>query len=241
MNKKVVTFVVAMVLLLGVTIGVTFALMTDKTDSITNTFVAGGFGDLELWEKPATLGSDGTYNDDEAEYQNPGQNNGNNYGSIYPGASYPKDAAVTFVPTSNEGPAYIYVKVDGDWEYENGEFVKKHNDNKVMSFSVADPEAQVSDINGSWLIWWFVDNYDVVADSPADKESNSFMKKFIDTVTVDSAVTSDILADMDDIDLIFTAYAVQAIVTGTDANGDPTYITAEQAYTDENNEWIKNS
>lgn len=128
MNKKIAMFTIAMVLLLGVTMGVTFALMTDHTETITNTFVAGNFGDLTLKES-----------NDNTNYFEAGQIVdevsagmvtkdvdedklfvGFNY-TVIPGQDLTKSVQVEFEPTGATN-AYVYLMVDGaNWALSAGE------------------------------------------------------------------------------------------------------------------------
>lgn len=111
MNKKIAMFTIAMVLLLGITMGVTFALMTAESQTVTNTFVAGKFGDLTLDEsKVITSGINYIKNTtDTARIQ------ANEY-TIVPGASLYKDPAVSFSYKDGAvtgAPYYVYVELTG--------------------------------------------------------------------------------------------------------------------------------
>lgn len=115
MKKKTLTIAIALVLVVALAVGATWAYLTSTTDTITNTFTAGGAvnqGDLELFEHVATKNNDGTYTLAEAT-----TTEGNSY-VVMPGVNLPKDPTVNVKAAS--GAYYLFVevtkgaKVDGD-------------------------------------------------------------------------------------------------------------------------------
>lgn len=115
MKKKTLTIAIALVLVVALAVGATWAYLTSTTDTITNTFTAGGAvnqGDLELFEHVANKNNDGTYTLAEAT-----TTEGNSY-VVMPGVNLPKDPTVNVKAAS--GAYYLFVevtkgaKVDGD-------------------------------------------------------------------------------------------------------------------------------
>ncbi|MGM9595571.1 MAG: SipW-dependent-type signal peptide-containing protein [Oscillospiraceae bacterium] len=96
MKKKTVAFVLAMVLVFAVTVGVTVAYLTDKTDTIENTFTVGKVN-ITLAE---TFNTD-TNNDNEADAWQ---------AQLIPGKEYKKDPVVTVEPGSEK--CYLFVKFE---------------------------------------------------------------------------------------------------------------------------------
>ncbi len=89
-SMKAVALLLTLVLLIGCVAGGTFALLMTESETVTNTFVAGNIGKLNLKE---TTGS---------EY------------IITPGVAIEKNPTVTF--TDYNIPAYVFLKVDAaDW------------------------------------------------------------------------------------------------------------------------------
>lgn len=171
MNKKIATFVVAMVLLLGVTLGITFALMTAETKTITNTFVAGGFGNLHLYELDE--------NGDAVEAS--GQTL--DHYTMYPGAEIEKTAYVTFSFTgSKKTDYYIYIKVDApNWtdEDQDGSFV-----NGPLSFS----------LDGWESLYQFDEEDELYHNDDGDNLKGYYFKKITAGVNVDDA-TGNIISE----------------------------------------------
>lgn len=96
MKKKTVAFVLAMVLVFAVTVGVTVAYLTDKTDTIENTFTVGKVY-IDLKE---TFNTD-TNNDNEPDAWQ---------AQLIPGKEYTKDPVVTVKGGSEK--CYLFVKFD---------------------------------------------------------------------------------------------------------------------------------
>jgi len=110
-SMKVVTLLLAVVLLIGCVAGGTLAYLMTKSSTVTNTFVAGEIGTLSLDETT-----------------------GDSY-IVTPGVNITKDPVVTF--NGNNVAAYIFVKVEAeDWTESNGTF--SIGDNQEMKWTVAD-------------------------------------------------------------------------------------------------------
>lgn len=109
MKKKTLTIAIALVLVVALAVGATYALLTDKTDTVTNTFTAGKITDgntvFTLKEHKVTQAADGTYalTDEEAV-------GGVQYDAVVPGTEIAKDPIVTVEKL--EGDAYLYIVVD---------------------------------------------------------------------------------------------------------------------------------
>lgn len=96
MKKKTVAFVLAMVLVFAVTVGVTVAYLTDKTDTIENTFTVGKVN-ITLAE---TFNTD-TNNDNKPDAWQ---------AQLIPGKEYLKDPVVTVLGGSEK--CYLFVKFE---------------------------------------------------------------------------------------------------------------------------------
>lgn len=196
MNKKIVAFSVAMVLLLGVTLGVTFALLMNNTYTITNTFVAGGFGTLDLYE---TVGV-------EVKHANDADVVGNEY-VVVPNAQFVKDPAFTYTPNAGVAtPAWIHIELTGGWEWGTGEYdgeiVKKIGDVVALHFTpnLAEGTVTASDVakNGSIFLV-----YDNEAGSTVTHSIIADNKVYVTNLTADQ------LPDTFDSTLGFKVYATQ--------------------------------
>lgn len=87
-SMKAMVILLAVVLMIGCVAGGTLAYLMTKTEKVTNTFVAGAIGELELKE---TKGSQFT---------------------VIPGVDIDKDPVVTF--KDNNVAAYVFLKVDAN-------------------------------------------------------------------------------------------------------------------------------
>lgn len=192
MNKKVVSFTIAMVLLLGITLGATFALMARETKTLTNTFVAGNFGTLDLYEHKIDAAGNLTAEVVPAD-------DGQQYTGIVPGATLNKDPTIEYT-ADTEMDVWVYVRITGnDWVAGDGLSVEKKIDGKVaMSFEL-----------DSAVGWQKIDSTDglLYYTQVADTETLNVIKD--QQVKVDGVnVTLDNIANLNG-NLIFTAYAVQ--------------------------------
>lgn len=103
---RVLTLVLAFVLVMGASVAGTLAWLTAETDEVINTFTSAElFANAEnftLWEHQAVLGTDGTYTLNATETK------ANTY-DILPGVNIPKDPTVDVVGL--QAHAYLYIKV----------------------------------------------------------------------------------------------------------------------------------
>lgn len=109
MKKKTLTIAIALVLVVALAVGATWAYLTAKTQTVTNTFTAGGAvaaNDLTLKEHVATPNADGSYKLD-TNYVKEGE--GNSY-VVLPGVNLPKDPTVTVEKST--GTYYLFVTVE---------------------------------------------------------------------------------------------------------------------------------
>lgn len=88
---KLIALMLCLALLIGGAIGGTLAYLMTQTTPVTNTFVAGNIGNLELDETGMTEGRTKSF-------------------MVTPGVNITKDPTVTF--SGNNVPAYVFVKVD---------------------------------------------------------------------------------------------------------------------------------
>lgn len=117
-STKALTLILAVVMIVGVSVGATLAWLTAESQNVTNTFVAGEIGSLALNET-----------DTDKQYV------------IVPGVAITKDPTVTYTPASDAEKnvdAYIFAKVEGgQWTLENGQYVIKNASGAVvMSWTV---------------------------------------------------------------------------------------------------------
>lgn len=197
MNKKVMTFVVAMVLLLGVTLGVTFALMTEQTQTITNTFVAGKFGTLTLQETYVDEQTDGevTVNGTTTAQTPPSM-------TVIPGKNITKKPFVDFTldaSADKDTPYYVYVKLvkTGSWALENGETHKYENNG--ISFEIDSAWTELND--GSDGIYY------ICVQNGSNITTQDIIKN--GEVVVPATVTKTQVGAINGSTLVFSAYAVQ--------------------------------
>lgn len=176
---KTMVLVLAVMLIVGATIGGTIAWLQDSTATVTNTFTAGDV-DITLTESP--LNSDGTYG-------NPAEGVKNAYQMI-PGQKYKKDPKVTVLAVSEK--CYLFVKFE-----ENGN-----------AASYIDYTSTLTEANGWALVdgetnVWYI----VVEDTDADQSWN-LLKDDTITINAEN-VTKKNMATATAAELVYTAYAVQ--------------------------------
>lgn len=111
MKKKTLTIAIALVLVVALAVGATYALLADKTESVTNTFAAGKIiGDDTVFtlKEHAIAGQDesGVYTLSDSVYAE----DGNNYSAVVPGTEIQKDPTVKVEKLA--GDAYLYIVVD---------------------------------------------------------------------------------------------------------------------------------
>jgi len=182
-SMKVVVLLLAVVLLIGCTIGGTLAYLMTKSATVTNTFVAGEIGTLTLNE------TDG---------------NGNVVTTrsfiVTPGVDITKDPVVTF--NGNNVAAYIFVKVEAtDWTERNGTF--SIGDKEEMKWTVADGWTKLENVPGVYYREVVVDTDTA---NTAETEKYGIIKG--NTITVSSEITKANISNYTK-GLTFTAYAIQ--------------------------------
>lgn len=120
-SMKAVVLLLAVVLLIGCVAGGTLAYLMTKSETVTNTFVAGAIGDLTLTE-----------------------NTGDSY-IVIPGVDITKAPVVTF--NGNNVDAYVFVKVEGsDWTESNGTF--SLGTDQEMTWTIAEGWTKLENIAG---------------------------------------------------------------------------------------------
>lgn len=103
--KKIVTAGLALVMVAGISVAGTLAYLTSTTDEVKNTFTVGNVS-IDLFEHVYDNESDalltGTENETKA----------NEYETVIPGKTYPKDPTVEIQSGSQK--CYVFVKVEND-------------------------------------------------------------------------------------------------------------------------------
>ena len=190
--KRSVALLVAIALLIGCAAGGTMAWLMDKTDDVTNTFVA---GDITITLKESPLNSDGTYGA-------PAENVTNAY-TMIPGKEYKKDPVVTVVNGSED--CWLFVK-----------FEETNSPSTYLTYT-SNLNTGNGWTQGSGTIPEYV-WYREVPSSATDQYWNMLVG---DTITVKDSVTKENMAAAATAKLTYTAYAIQLDYL-TDANGDST-------------------
>ena len=192
-GSKSVFLMLALVLVLGCTIGGTLAWLTAKTNDVENTFVAGQIGALELEEEADQITTEV----------------GNQF-IVVPGVDITKDPKVTYTPTTADGTvpvdAYVFVKLTGigqnkwTWNATASQYEIKSGNNVVMSFKIADGWTAVPNVSDVYY-----------------KTSTGNTGLTDDAIIKDNKITVSHLITEDDVTtvataankLTFTAYAIQ--------------------------------
>lgn len=144
-SMKAVVLLMAVVLLIGCTVGGSLAWLMTKTEAVTNTFVAGGI-EIELTE---TL-LDATNNPNGNEYQ------------LIPGKTYAKDPKVTVKETTNVD-CYLFVKVEENNAGNHLTYALNFDDwipvETATSYRVYAREVKTTDSVKSWNLLKGKDGY----------------------------------------------------------------------------------
>lgn len=206
MNKKIVILAVALVLLLGVTAGVTFAYLTSQTEQVVNTFCYGNV-QIDLWETDVDLY--GVKDSDNLV-------KANKYKFI-PGESYLKDPTVYLDAKSEE--SYIFVVIDNeindyliDAAYTDVNGVEHKTLEAQMTangWSKLTDDSSNDVLLGGNAVWTYSST---VTGSDLDDDDATTGDK---TYTIFNEVTVKAGADVTQIEseqLVITAYAAQADV-----------------------------
>ena len=208
---KKIAVTLAVVLLVGCVIGGTLAFLTDKTDTVTNTFVAaGGPGPFVetfvLKEYKVDQSSTGKYTPTTEEVT------ANTYGKVMPGTVIPKEVFVrlsrTGVTQSGEtvipAPAYLYLEVVDD--LDKTEYTWSVNDDWLKLGSVKADDGTSSDIY--LYVGEYADDKHVLTTVPADTT--------IDVITGNCVNVKDVELKEGEFKLSFNAYLAQASTGNTD-------------------------
>lgn len=185
----------ALVMMIGCTIGGTLAWLTVQADAVENTFVAGQIGTLKLEEEADQITT----------------TDGHQF-IVIPGVDITKDPKVTYTPTTEDGTvpvdAYIFVKLTGiganKWVWNDAENAKqyeiKSGENVVLSFKIAEGWTALDAAN---------DVYYKTSTGNTGLTDDSIIKG--DKITVSHLITK---ADVETVaaaanGLTFKAYAIQ--------------------------------
>lgn len=133
-TTKALTLILAVVMVIGISVGATLAWLTAESKNVTNTFVAGEIGSLALNETDA-----------DKQYV------------IVPGVAITKDPTVTYTPAADAEKnvdAYVFAKVEGgQWTLENGAYVIKNaSGTVVMSWTVDSAWTALTGINNVYYM-----------------------------------------------------------------------------------------
>lgn len=197
---KVMTLVLAFVLVVGASVAGTLAWLTAQTATVTNTFTSAELfsedGSFTLWEHKATdTDGDGVYTLDSST-----EVTSNSY-NILPGVNIPKDPTVDVVGL--EEHAYLYIKVTSTLPTGLTYAIDRNN----------------------WTALTGYDGVYVYTGTDADAETNiikatdAAKKSFTATILTENqiVVANNYSGTSDDIKLNFDAYMVQATGNGDSA------------------------
>lgn len=201
-SNKALLVLLALVLVIGCTVGGTLAWLTAETGTATNTFTVGDIGTLTLKEKETAVGADGVTN---------------NY-TIVPGMDIAKDPMVSYkYEGENEAvPVYVFVNVVAEgWTQEGNAYSVLGDDNSaLLSWSV-----DCNETTGWKPVSAEYDDvyYKVVA---AGESLENVAVIAGNKITVSSAITEKNVSDIAKAagDITFTAYAIQQAGFGTVAD-----------------------
>ena len=188
--SKVLVLVLAVLLIVGASVGGTLAWLQAKTENVTNTFTSAELfdtpeTDFTVWEHQATENADGTYTLGSEKVK------ANTY-DILPGVNIPKDPTVDIVDL--EENAYLYLKVTGTLP-------------TGMEYAIDDASWAVLDADEG--LYYYKSMITASDDATTDLQVNILKGKQI-------TVASTYSGTADNITLSFEAYMVQA--TGNGAN-----------------------
>lgn len=199
-SNKALLVLLALVLVIGCTVGGTLAWLTAETGTATNTFTVGDIGTLTLKEKETAVGADGVTN---------------NY-TIVPGMDIAKDPMVSYTDKENAVDVYVFVKVGAEgWTQEGNAYSVLGDDNSaLLSWSV-----DCNETTGWKPVSAEYDDvyYKVVA---AGESLENVAVIAGNKITVSSAITEKNVSDIAKAagDITFTAYAIQQAGFGTVAD-----------------------
>ncbi len=178
---KALVVVLAVMMIVGATIGGTIAWLMDTTDTVTNTFTV---GDVNITLKESPLKEDGTYG-------TPAEGVTNAY-KLIPGETYTKDPKVTVVGGSEK--CYLFVKFE-----ENGDAAKYITYTSELTVEKGWTQG-TGEIPAN--VWYRTVD--------ASNEDQSWELLADNTITINAdAVTKDTMNAASAAKLVYTAYAVQ--------------------------------
>lgn len=190
-SNKALLVLLALVLVIGCTVGGTLAWLTAETGTATNTFTVGDIGTLTLKEKETAVGADGVTN---------------NY-TIVPGMNIAKDPKVSYTDKKNAVDVYVFVEVGAEgWTQEGNAYSVLGDDNSaLLSWSV-----DCNETTGWKPVSAEYDDvyYKVVA---AGESLENVAVIAGNKITVSSAITEKNVSDIAEAagNITFTAYAIQ--------------------------------
>lgn len=197
MKKKTLTIAIALVLVVALAVGATYALLTDKTDTVTNTFVVGklkGSDTAFSLKEHAIYSQDATgkyvLKDGNAESD---YTTSNTYGAVVPGVNIPKDPTVKVDKLA--GNAYLYVVVNNQL-------------GAGLTYEMADKWTPIA-VDGKQTLYVYNAGEKLTPTSPAI--SQNILKD--DQIVVATTGVAD-----GNTTLTFNAYLVQAVGTGNAAD-----------------------
>lgn len=213
-SVKVLSLVLAFVLVIGASVAGTLAWLTAQTETVTNTFTSaeliGTGGSFTLWENKATdTDGDGRYTLTEEKVTG---GSGNSY-DILPGVNIPKNPTVEV--KNLEEYAYLYIKVTAK------------NFPTALTYSIDDKVWE--QLTGYTDVWVFKGEYKAgtsVTDNVIPATDNAMVGFTANILTQSTDATNGAYAITvpatytgadDSITLEFSAYMVQATGNGTSA------------------------
>lgn len=219
-NKKFVALVLAVVLIIGATIGGTLAWLTATTEDVKNTFVVGNIGQLTLTETTTGTGTDGAY-------------------LIVPGCNIKKDPVVEYTPTTGvEGEeavdVFVFLKVTAEgWDNTSGTYAFKSHGTNDKGISVEHANAISWSIGTDWTQLDNGTNENVYYKALGKGDSLEASAIATDTIQVSSEITSCEMQSINDAinTVTFTAYVIQQEDGGDDNGGKFTPAEAWSAAT----------
>lgn len=199
MNKKIIIFVTAMVIVFAMVTGATFAYLFSNATEITNTF------------KPSKLGTPTVY-----------EEKGPNF-NVVPGVNITKDPKVYYTLSTGNNyqvPAFLYleVKPGSGWTMSNSGKTYKHAIDSVsdaLSFNlVTDNWSYLGKSNGAYIYVYVVKNSSGTAVeqplSTAIAKANAIQVIANNTITVSTAITKTQMEKITSLgNLAFNAHAIQ--------------------------------
>ena len=195
-TKKLVATLLALVLLIGCTIGGTLAWLAAQTTPVVNTFTVGGI-ELELTE------TFNTKSEGAAEDAGPDKW----VGKLVPGITISKDPKVAV--KANSEACWLFVEIE-ETETDTTHIVNLSSDNAAattyITYTVADGWTAVTGYSGVY--------YRQVSaeDAAAGNEANPYQILADNKVSVPGTVTEAMLKDSaaSNLKLTITAYAIQS-------------------------------